>query len=517
MTTLIPVFGDQLSERLASLRDVPRRDAIVLMVEITRPRKYHKKKLVLVYSAMRHFAKALRQAGWTVDYVPLDAPGNSGRYGEELAKAISRHRPDRIRLVEPSEYHVLKAVERWQARFGVPVEILPDDRFIVSRDAFAAWAKGRKSLTMEYFYREVRRSTGLLMDGDKPAGGRWNLDAENRKPAPRGLNFPGMPRFAPDPVTHEVAAMVAARFSDHFGDIEPFGLPVTRAQALTQLDAFVAVSLPRFGDYQDAMVTGQDLLYHAALSPALNLGLLTPLEICEAADAACRRGDVPLNSAEGFIRQIIGWREYMRGLYWLDMPGFREANALGATRPLPHFYWTGDTAMNCLSTCVDQVKREAYSHHIQRLMVLGNFALIAGIDPRQIDDWFWVVYADAYQWVELPNVIGMSQFGDGGRLGSKPYASSGAYINRMSDYCGRCRFDVTRRTGPDACPFNALYWDFLDRNRATIGDNARLRNVYRGWDRKSAEEQAALTTRAAEFLATLGSENNAPTDYRTSG
>ena len=503
MTTLIPVFGDQLSDRLAALRGVRRRDAVVLMVEVRRPARYHKKKLALVYAAMRHFAEALREAGWTVDYVPLDAPGSSGRYSDELGKAIARHRPERIRLVEPSEWAVLNRVERWNAVFGLPVEILPDDRFVVSREAFARWADGRKSLTMEYFYREVRRSTGLLMDGDQPAGGRWNFDAENRKPAPRGLNYPGMHHFEPDATTRDALALVAARFPDHFGDLKPFGLPVTRADALAALEQFVAVSLPRFGDYQDAMLTGQDLLYHSALSPALNIGLLTPLEICEAADRAYRQGDVPLNCAEGFIRQIIGWREYVRGLYWLDMPGLREANALGAARPLPEFYWTGETDMHCLATCVDQVKREAYSHHIPRLMVLGNFAMLAGVDPKQIDDWFLVAYADAYQWVELPNVIAMSQYADGGRLGSKPYAASGAYINRMSDYCGRCRFDVKQRTGPDACPFNALYWDFLDRNRAAIGDNARLRNIYRAWDRKADDEQAALKARAAKFLATL--------------
>ncbi|MBV9843207.1 MAG: cryptochrome/photolyase family protein [Sphingomonadaceae bacterium] len=503
MTTLIPVFGDQLSEHLGSLRDVRRKDAVVLMVEVERPTRYHKKKLVLVYAAMRHFAAALIEAGWTVDYVKLDQGDNSRRYTAELTRAIERHKPERLRLVAPSEYGPAKAVECWQARFALPVEIMADDRFVVGREEFARWAQGRSSLTMEFFYREVRRATGLLMNGDAPAGGRWNYDHDNRKTPPKGLNFPAMPAFAPDAITREVIAMVGRRFADHFGDLEPFGLPVTRAQAMLALDAFIRVSLPRFGDYQDAMLAGQDLLYHSALSPALNLGLLSPVEVCEAAEAAYRSGEVPINCAEGFIRQIIGWREYVRGLYWLDMPGFREANRLGATRPLPGFYWTGDAPMHCLRECVGQVRREAYSHHIQRLMVLGNFALIAGVDPKQIDDWFWVAYADAYQWVELPNVIGMSQFADGGRLATKPYAASGAYIRKMSDYCDRCRFDVKQRVGPDACPYNVLYWDFLARNRAAIGDNPRLTNIYRAWDRKSEEEQAALRASAAAFLDTL--------------
>ena len=506
MTTLIPVFGDQLSPGIASLRGVDRRKAIVLMAEVwdeTTHIKHHKKKLVLVLSAMRHFAASLREAGWTVDYVELEADGNTGSLTGELDRAIARHAPERIRVVEPSEWRVEQAVLGWEARLGLPVEIVEDDRFLASRAEFKAWAAARKSLTMEYFYREMRRSTGLLMDGDQPAGGRWNYDAENRKPAPRGLNFPAPARFAPDETTRAVMALVARRFADHFGDLEPFGFPVTRAQALESLDHFTAVSLPSFGDYQDAMVAGQELLYHSLLSPLLNSGLLTPREVCDAAQAAYDRGEAPLNAVEGFIRQIIGWREYVRGLYWLDMPAFRDANALGATRPLPEFYWTGETDMRCLSKCVTQTKHEAYAHHIQRLMVLGNFAMLAGVDPQAIDDWFYVVYADAFQWAELPNVIGMSQFADGGRLGSKPYAGGGAYIDRMSDYCGRCRYDVKRKTGPDACPFNALFWDFLARNRATIGGNRRLSNMYRNWDRLAPERQAEYRTSAAAFLATL--------------
>ncbi len=506
MTTLIVVLGDQLSHGLASLRDVDRADAVVLMTEVadeTTYVKHHKKKIALIFSAMRHFAEDLRGQGWQVDYVALDAPGNSGNFTGEVARAIGRHATSGIRIVEPGEWRVAEMVRGWSKRFGMPVEVLDDDRFIASIADFAAWAKGRKSLTMEYFYRDMRRRTGLLMDGDKPVGGQWNFDHDNRKTPPRGLNYPAPAQFAPDAITLEVLALVETRFANHFGDLQPFAMPVTRAEALAALDHFVATALPGFGDYQDAMIAGQPLLYHSLLSPALNCGLLTPREVCEAAVAAYDRGDAPINAVEGFVRQIIGWREYVRGLYWLDMPGYADANALGATRPLPDFYWTAETEMRCLRTAVEETRANAYAHHIQRLMVLGNFALLAGVEPKAIDAWFLVVYADAYQWVELPNVIGMSQHADGGRLGSKPYAASGAYINRMSDYCGRCRYDVKQRTGPDACPFNALYWDFLARHEERFRANMRMRNMYATWDRFSDDQRAEIRDSAAGFLSRL--------------
>jgi deoxyribodipyrimidine photolyase-related protein len=506
MTILIPVLGDQLTHGLVSMRDVDPADAVVLMMEVadeTTYVKHHPKKIALIFSAMRHFAAELRSKGWTVDYVTLDAEGNTGSFSGEVERALTRHAVTAIRVVEAGEWRVQAMLEGWAKRFALSVEILPDDRFISSIAAFKDWAKGRKTLTMEYFYRDLRRATGLLMDGDVPAGGKWNYDAANRKTPPRGLNYPAPFRVEPDEVTREVLALVAARFARHFGELEPFGFPVTRAQAKAALKHFIANALPGFGDYQDAMLAEQDTLYHAVLSPLLNCGLLTPLEVCRAAERAYRQGDVPLNAVEGFVRQILGWREYIRGMYWLEMPAFAEANALGAIRPLPDFYWTGDTDMRCLAIAVKDTSANAYAHHIQRLMVLGNFALLAGVHPSAIDDWFLVVYADAYQWVELPNVIGMSQYADGGRLGSKPYVSSGAYIDRMSDYCGRCRYDVKAKTGADACPFNALYWDFLARHEARFRANARMRNQYRSWDRFPPEYQDELRASASAFLATL--------------
>jgi deoxyribodipyrimidine photolyase-related protein len=506
MTLLIPVLGDQLSHSLAALADTDPADAIVLMMEVADETGYvrhHPKKIALIFSAMRHFAAELRERGWRVDYVALEAAGNSGSFTGEVARAVERHGASAIRIVEPGEWRVAEMIAGWEAALGVPVEVLEDSRFLCSIAEFKAWAGTRKSLTMEFFYREMRRKSGLLMDGAQPVGGRWNFDADNRKTPPRGLNYPAPASFAPDAITNEVLALVARRFGAHFGSLDGFAFPVTAVQAREALAQFVAAALPSFGDYQDAMLAEQPTLYHALISPALNCGLLTPREVCEAAVAAYGRGEAPLNAVEGFVRQIIGWREYIRGMYWLDMPGYAHANALEAHRPLPDFYWTGETDMRCLNIAVRDTRDHAYAHHIQRLMVLGNFALIAGVDPALVEQWYLVVYADAYQWVELPNVIGMSQHADGGRLGSKPYASSGAYINRMSDYCGRCRYDVKQRTGPDACPFNALYWDFLARHEARFRDNLRMRNMYRTWDRFSPEHRAEIRKSAAAFLDTL--------------
>ena len=353
---------------------------------------------------------------------------------------------------------------------------------------------------MEFFYREMRRESGLLMDGDAPAGGQWNFDPENRKPLPKGAAVPDRAGFAPDALTREVMDMVARVFPGHFGEIAPFRWAVTRADALRALDHFLADCLPGFGDHQDAMKRGAPFLYHAVLSPYLNLGLLTPREVCAAAEAAYRRGQAPINAVEGFIRQILGWREYVRGLYWLKMPAYAGTNALESHRPLPEFFWTGRTDMACLATVIGETRQHAYAHHIQRLMVTGNFALLAGLDPRAVEEWYLLVYADAVEWVELPNTHGMALYADGGVMASKPYAASGAYIDRMSDYCDGCRFDPGRKTGPGACPFNLLYWDFLDRNAARLAGNPRLAMPYRTLAGFSPERRAGIAREAAAFL-----------------
>lgn len=502
------VLGDQLTRDLSSLRDVdPARD-VVLMVEVGDEAVYvrhHKQKLVFILSAMRHFAQSLREEGLRVDYVTLDAPGNTGSFTGEVARALARRGASHVVATEPGEWRVLEMMRDWREELPVPVEIRDDDRFVCSREEFAAWAEGRKSYRMEFFYREMRRKTGLLMTPEgEPVGGQWNYDAENRKALPAGLAPPAHPRFAPDAVTREVIDLVAARFPDHFGDLEPFGWAVTREGALDALDAFVAERLSRYGDYQDAMKEGEPFLFHALISPYLNVGLLTPLEVCRAAVAAFERGEAPLNAVEGFVRQIIGWREYVRGIYWLRMPDYAATNALSATRRLPEFYWTADTDMACLRACIEDTRRHAYAHHIQRLMVLGNFALLAGVAPAQVQEWYLLVYADAFEWVELPNVHGMTLFADGGLLASKPYAASGAYIDRMSDYCAGCRYDVKGKAGEGACPFNYLYWNFLIENEKRLSGNPRMGMPYRNLARMNDERLREIVADAQAFLARVG-------------
>jgi deoxyribodipyrimidine photolyase-related protein len=507
MTTLIPVLGDQLSLDLSSLHGADPAECVILMMEVVEETTYvrhHKQKLVYILSAMRHHAAALRKAGWTVDYVQLDDPDNAGSFTGEVARAIERHAPHRIVITEAGEWRVQAMLDSWETLFGLPVEIRGDDRFIASRVEFDAWADdGRKSLTMEFFYRDMRRKTGLLMDGAKPAGDRWNFDKENRKPAKADLLTPRPLSFKPDKVTKAVIALVAERFPDTTGSIDGFDYAVTAEDASAQADAFFAHALPQFGDYEDAMVTGERHLWHSILSPYINSGLLDPLDLCRRAEAEYRAGRAPLNSVEGYVRQIIGWREFIRGIYWRMGPDYPRSNFLGHTRRLPGFYWTGDTDLNCLKQVIGQTLETAHAHHIQRLMVAGNFALLIGADPFEVHTWYLEVYLDAYEWVEAPNTVGMSQFADGGTVGSKPYVSSGAYLNKMSDYCGACRYDVKQRTGKDACPFNSLYWDFLARHRDKLGDNGRLFGPYRSWDRFAEGTQAEIRAQAAEFLAQL--------------
>ncbi len=500
------VLGDQLSLTLSSLSDCNKQEDIILMCEVWDEATYvrhHKKKIAFLFSAMRHFAAELRQEGYRVEYIVLDDPLNSGSFQGEVRRALERFSPEEIVVTEPGESRVLDDMKQWQGKFSLPVEIRADDRFLCSLPAFYSWAQGRKQLRMEFFYREMRRSYNILMAGDEPEGGEWNYDSENRKPAGDSLFIPRPLTFTPDHITLEVMDLVRKRFGDHFGDLEPFYFAVTRSDALKVLERFIKERLPDFGTYQDAMLQGQPWMYHSHLSFYLNCGLLNPLEVAQAAETAYRAGKVPLNSAEGFIRQIIGWREYVRGVYWLRAPDYARENFLEAKRKLPWFYWSGETKMNCLRQCVSETKQNAYAHHIQRLMVLGNFALLAGIDPAEVNEWFLVVYADAYEWVELPNVTGMILFADGGYLASKPYAAGGAYINKMSDYCKNCAYKVKEKTGPEACPFNYLYWDFLIRNHEKLRHNPRLGMTYRTLEAMEDEKTEAIRKSAAAFLESL--------------
>lgn len=502
MTRLILVLGDQLSVGMAALKAADKGHDVIVMAEVMEEGTYvphHPKKIALILSAMRKFASRLRDDGWTVAYSELDDTDNTQSIPGELIRRADQHGASVVVATRPGEWRLIGALEDCP----LTVTMLEDDRFIASHAEFESWAEGRKALRMEYFYREMRRKTGLMMDGDAPAGGQWNYDHDNRKPAPKDIEFSGPMQFTPDSVVEDVLALVEHRFGHHFGDLRPFWFATDQTQAREALAHFVKYGLAKFGDYQDAMLAENQFLYHALVAPYLNIGLLDPLEVCRAVEDAWKAGNVPINAAEGFIRQVIGWREYVRGIYFLEGPDYAKRNGLNHRRKLPDLFWGGETRMRCVQKAVAQTESEAYAHHIQRLMVTGNFALLAGIDPGEVSDWYLAVYADAFEWVEAPNVVGMSQFADGGVIASKPYVSSGAYINRMSNYCKGCAYKVSVKTGEGACPFNLLYWHFLDRNRERFGSNPRMGNMYRTWDRMDAEKRATVLSEADGFLARM--------------
>jgi deoxyribodipyrimidine photolyase-related protein len=506
MTTLRLILGDQLTRDISSLDGLDAKRDIILMVEVMEETTYvphHKQKITFILSAMRHFAQSLSDEGLKIDYVKLDTPGNTGSFTHELKRAIQRHKISRIIVTEPGEWRVLEMMRSWSDIFGLPVEICEDDRFFCTRGRFARWAEGRKSFRMEFFYREMRRETGFLMEGGEPVGGQWNFDHDNRKSLPANIKSPQRHRFMPDAITQEVMALVSKKFPTHIGSLENFGWAVTRKEALLALNHFINDCLPTFGDFQDAMKQGEPFLFHSIISPYLNCGLLTAREVCIAAERAWKKGSAPLNAVEGFIRQILGWREYVRGIYWHGMPQYAQSNALEAQRALPAFFWTGQTRMNCIAQVVQETQAHAYAHHIQRLMVTGNFALLAGIAPKEIEAWYLAVYADAYDWVELPNVHGMVLFADGGMLASKPYAASGAYIDRMSDYCKKCYYKVKEKSGESACPFNRLYWYFISQNEKKLSKNPRMAMPYKTLARMSAERRAEILLDAKDFLKSL--------------
>lgn len=502
---LIPILGDQLSDSLSSLKEAdPARDHI-LMAEVRDEAHYtphHPQKLVLIFSAMRHFAQRLRERGFRVHYQPYNPESPHKSLGDVVAATAAELRPRSVRVTQCGEWRLHCAMLDWDKGLDCSLSILPDSRFFATPERFRDWARGRKQWRMEYFYRELRRETGLLMNAEgQPEGGQWNFDSDNRKKWKGQPPVPEAFSVSPDAITREVMTLVGREFAHHFGSLEGFGYAVTREEALNALAHFIEHRLPVFGDYQDAMSDQEDILFHSLLSPYLNCGLLLPGEVCEAVEAAYYRGTAPLNAVEGFIRQILGWREFVRGIYWALMPEYGRENRLGNTRPLPWFYWTGETRMRCMARTIDATRRNAHAHHIQRLMVTGNFALLAGIDPDAICDWYLAVYADAYDWVELPNVRGMVMHADGGLLGSKPYAASGSYINRMSDYCRQCTYNVKKTTEEDACPFNSLYWHFIDRHQQSFRNNPRMGMIYRNWEKQDPQKKAATLARAEALLS----------------
>lgn len=501
------VLGDQLSLRLASLAGATPAD-LILLAEVREEATYvrhHKQKIALTFAAMRSFAAELETRGLRVRYVRIDDPASSGSIAGELERALAEAGPfGRVIVTECGEWRLQSALAAFATGCAVPVEIRDDGRFLCSHAGFEAWARDRKELRMEWFYRGMRRRTGLLMDGDQPADGRWNFDAENRKRLPSGLRAPRRRRFAPDAIAREAIADVERLFPDHFGTLDAFGWPTTADQAAEALEHFLRDALPLFGDWQDAMASGEPFLWHSLVSTAINLGLLDPLEVCRRAEAEWRAGRAPLNAVEGFIRQILGWREFVRGVYWLKMPEYGRRNALEADRALPWLFWSGETDMVCVRETVIAARDHAYAHHIQRLMVTGNLMMLLGVHPDAVDDWYMTVFADAYEWVEMPNTRGMATFADGGIVGSKPYAASGAYIKRMSDHCGGCRYDPAARTGEGACPFNALYWDFLIGNEKRLSGNARMAMPYKNLARFSDAERAAIRASAEAVRARMG-------------
>ena len=496
---LILILGDQLTEDISSLRELDPGKDVIIMAEVLGEASYvahHPKKIILIFSAMRSFSDKLRSLGYRVGYSFFDDLQNTQVVSGELRRRAEQFKCSKVTVTQPNEWRVIEDL----SNVPLTVEFKEDNRFISRISEFNNWAEGRKQLRMEYFYRDMRRKTGLLMDGEKPVGGKWNYDQENRKPAPDSVLHTGPKCFSNTEHTKSVIDLVSERFSENFGNIANFNFATTQSQAEEALDHFIDKALPDFGAYQDAMMMDQPFLFHAIISPYLNIGLLKPLDVCKKAEKAFLDGRAPLNSVEGFIRQIIGWREYIRGIYFLQGPNYTKNNYLDHNRPLPSLYWGKESGLNCLDQCVKQTDEFSYAHHIQRLMVTGNFALLTGVSPYEVHEWYLSVYIDAFEWVEAPNTIGMSQFADGGVVASKPYVSSGAYINKMSNYCKSCKFKVAEKVGKDACPFNALYWHFLSRNRDKFQGNPRMAQMYRTWDRMDEDHKNNVIKSADEFL-----------------
>ena len=500
---LVLVLGDQLDLDSSAFDGFDAAQDAVWMAEAAEESTTvwsSKPRIALFLSAMRHFAAALREAGRPLHYSRLDDPNGHISLGEALRAAIVRLKPQRLVMTAPGDWRVWQALKGVAAEAGLPLDVRDDRHFYTTVREFAAHARGRKVLRLEYFYRELRQRHQVLMTADgQPEGGAWNFDADNRESfgAAGPGELPEPAAFEPDAITAQVLELVHRRFESHPGSLYSFAWAVTREQALAALQRFIVQRLPLFGRFEDAMWPGEPWLYHSQLSAALNLKLIHPREVVQAAEAAYRAGQAPLASVEGFIRQILGWREYVRGIYWTQMPGYAELNALEAQEDLPAWYWTGDTDLACLRDALTQTLRHGYAHHIQRLMVTGLFALLLGVRPQQVHAWYLAVYVDAVEWVELPNTLGMSQYGDGGLMASKPYVATGKYIHRMGGPCASCRYDPAQRTGDQACPYTTLYWDFLMRHETRLLRNPRMALQVKNVARLSAEQRHAIADRAA--------------------
>ncbi len=509
---LIVVLGDQLNPDSTAFTDFDPKQDRVWMAEVNEESTHiwsSKQRIALFISAMRHFAKELGDSKIPLSYIAFEDPSNSQSLDGELLKAIQAFQPQALIMTAPGDWRVLEKIKGVSKQTGVPLEIREDNYFFSTVREFAEHAKGRKQLRLEYWYRELRKKHSILMEDGQPIGGEWNYDQENRssfgKEGPPPI--PAPLRFKPDAITKEVIQLVNERFANHPGELsaslEGFGWPVTRAQALLVLTDFIKMRLPLYGQFQDAMWTKEPWLFHAHIASALNLKLLSAHEVVDAAQVAFHQGGAPLAAVEGFIRQILGWREYVRGIYWTQMPSYLERNALNANAPLPAFFWNGNTSMNCLQETINQSLKTGYAHHIQRLMVTGLYTLLLGVHPKEVHAWYLSMYVDAVEWVELPNVIGMSQFADGGLMASKPYIATGKYIDRMSNYCKGCRFKPDQSHGQDACPFTTLYWDFLMHHESSMSKNPRMVMQVRNLKRMSDETKAAIQAQAKQHRLSL--------------
>jgi deoxyribodipyrimidine photolyase-related protein len=497
---LIVVLGDQLDANSAAFADIKSKDDVILMAEVPQESTHvwsAKPRTAFFLSAMRHFAEELRRAKHNVEYLRIGTHAHQS-LADAITATAKNVKPQKIVLVEPGDWRVEQSIRALEKPLGIPVVLREDTHFMCSRTAFAEWAKGYKQLRLEYFYRMMRKQHDVMMVGDQPLQDRWNFDSENRGAFPKTgpQNVPPTMRVKPDSITKEVFADINAHFADHPGTLDDFAWPVTRKDALASLDKFVNERLAQFGEFQDAMWTNEPFLYHAHISAALNVKLLNPREVVAAAVKALDKKRAPIEAVEGFVRQVLGWREFIRGVYWLDMPGMREANHFKHTRKLPAWYWTGDTHMNCMRDTIGQTLRHGYAHHIQRLMVTGIFGLLAEVTPTEIEDWYLAVYIDAVEWVELPNVAGMAIYANGGRFTSKPYIASGQYIKRMSNYCNGCRYKPDLKTGANACPFTTLYWNFLDKHEKMLTGNPRTALMAKNITKMSADERAAIRDQA---------------------
>jgi deoxyribodipyrimidine photolyase-related protein len=510
---LVIVLGDQLDHTSAAFDGFDAARDLIWMAEVSGEATRvlsHKVRIVFFLTAMRHFATELRAKNYKLEYRKLDALDNRGELGLELRAAIEKFKPERVVVVEAGEQRVEVMLKSVAKAAGVTLEIRTDRHFYCSREEFAAWAGTRKQLRMEFFYREMRKRSGILMERGEPVAAEWNFDTDNRKSFGKsgpGLLLSGPAAFPPDAVTSEVIELVNRRFEKHPGSLEHFDFPVNATDACTALNDFIRHRLPEFGQFQDAMWSNEPYLFHSRISGLLNLKLLDPRRVLMAAEDAYHRGEAPIASVEGFIRQILGWREYVRGIYWTYMPKYLGENALNAQRQLPDFYWTGETDMHCLRQVLGQTLTYGYAHHIQRLMVTGLFSLLFGVKPVEVHKWYLAIYWDAVEWVELPNTVGMSQYADGGLMGSKPYIASGKYISRMSNYCLGCRYKPENAVGEDACPFTTLYWDFLMQHRDLLAQNQRMKLQVRNLERLSAEKKEGIQTRATELRAVTPTGN----------